>query len=105
MDGTAAKPSRYNPECRGDWLARFKLERIGGWVGIDASSWDCHYERSEESAVVCACNDAGENSRSLTAKAVRDDNSEIAQSDITFAVLNRPLPEDQFISTQASPLS
>src|ERR1022692_493533 len=30
------------------------------------------YEQSEESAFVCACNDAGENSRFLTAKAVRD---------------------------------
>ena len=52
--------------------------------------WNCHYERSEESAVVCAWNDDGaEQQIPHGLKAVRDDNSEMAKPDITYAIRDK----------------
>jgi hypothetical protein len=51
--------------------------------------WNCHYERSEESAVVCGW-DGGWGKEQIPhgLKAIRDDNSEITKPDITSAALS-----------------
>jgi hypothetical protein len=46
--------------------------------------WDCHYERSEESAFVCGSDDGWKQQIPHRLKAVRDDNSKHAAAHGVF---------------------
>src|ERR1022692_856305 len=57
--------------------------------------WNCHYERSEQSAVVCGQSGGGEKQQIPHGlKAVRDDNTEIRKQGVTYTALNNLPPSD-----------